>query len=375
MNTKILSILMMLVIAAHVVSTSAVIASEKKRLQSQSASAETDDVVPEFGIDANTQFESLTSDQKAEMAWETLNEIQQNDPETVQHLGNLANLTENNYLGNQDFTDSTDALAFKKFEGLKEDAPYSDDQKTCLRYGGCALDLLTQITTLATNGYNDFLLEDLHNKITSEEYTLTEKSRIQSFSTNYDVQQKEGQLNGDVHHLHILKDIRGWGTIQVILSHMLSPGFADYMRESLPLDMIPNNHEGFFLTLKGYMGQVLAHMAAARPTDEEAAPPTDEEIAMGNAMSCIENFVDGDGNGCNNEVIFSTWRCAINGLKFDPVMVNEARIAKAGIEQMVTETNNDAELMNNIRDADFTNFGWVEIVNQSWIDAPITPAP
>ena len=123
MNTKILSILMMLVIAAHVVSTSAVIASEKKRLQSQSASASTDDVV----IDANTQFEDIESPMRVTMAWNIIDYIKdagarQGARQALQTHGleNYLDKTKANNSEDADFLQLKDQLAFKWFEQNKE---------------------------------------------------------------------------------------------------------------------------------------------------------------------------------------------------------------------------------------------------------------
>lgn len=333
MNTKILSILMMLVIAAHVVSTSAVIASEKKRLQSQSASAQTDDVVPEFGIDANTQF---TTVDKNQLAQKTINNHGQTVDLQVLQEKPAYEKAKTEVLAYEKAQREEKALAFKEFERIKEKAAYTARQKVCLQIGGCAQDFLEQITRLSKECIANFPLEDLQSKINDSPYTLEKSSIYQSLSTTEVSDIEGGQLDSEGNHnLHKLGGNAGWENIQTLLSDIfngvnLDPdtteprtNFATWFKiqnddpeagkDWEPSMGNPINHEQFFLMLKQFVG---IEMQYQRPLLREG------KIAMNLSWSCIID--DSNGNGCFNEVVFSTWRCGLVEMEFNQAMVKAA---------------------------------------------------
>lgn len=320
MNTKILSILMMLVIAAHVVSTSAVIASQKKRLQSQSASGE----VPEtreqvanrymgiYHTATGLDFDTETIFSKDGFAVEDLAEEEKK-----------LIIDSDNGISVDEFTGAIfqkvkPVLAFKAFEKMKELVPFTEAQRTCLEEGHCADQLLHKITFLAKACYdNDNTVEDLKNKITESEYTLNLGSDINSFSTNYVEEQQQTQVRsrGGPHNMHILHSEAGWIALHNVLTQLFfgGPGFSGWFKG---YGKSAANYEEFFDQLREFMGiaEGSDEMGDMASQVQHMPPP------MQRAFGCIGD--DTDGVGCKNEMTFSTWRCALAGLNFNTPLVD-----------------------------------------------------
>lgn len=326
MNTKILSILMMLVIAAHVVSTSAVIASEKKRLQSQTDSG----VVPETKEQvANRYMGIYHTATGADFDTET---IFSKDGFVVPALAEQEKeliIDSDNGISVNEFTDAIfqevkPVLTFKAFEKMKELVPFTEAQRTCLEEGHCANQLLHKITFLAKTCYdNDNTVEDLKNKITESEYTLNLGSDINSFSTNYVEEQQQEQLKpesdehgeGGAHHLYTLKNEDGWIVLHNVLTQLFFTGvgfsgwFKGYGKNAA-------NYQEFFDQLEEYMGiaEDSDEMDDMEGLVQYMRPP------MQRAFRCIGD--DTAGVGCKNEMTFSTWRCALAGVNFNTPLVD-----------------------------------------------------